>query len=284
MKRLPYYLVLGGVILISQSLIFSQDLSNAFGVGTSWGFAVPRTDIKSSIETPLGRAFFRYYPDKRIAVEGSIGIGYLEAKSDGRYFNSYIYPVDVRFVLEPIKQGKFSPYFYAGAGLLIFNPKDSADNPLRYNARGDYKKITSYFPIGIGFNFPVSKNTEFGISGGYNLTSTNYLEDIKTSSKDAFWCVTMNFFAYLRAENPDLDGDGLLNDEEKQIGTDPLNPDTDGDGLRDGEEVHQYKTDPLNKDTDGDGLTDGEEVLKYHTNPLNKDTDGDGLTDGQEVK
>jgi outer membrane protein OmpA-like peptidoglycan-associated protein len=284
MNRLPYYLILVAVVFVSHSILYSQDISNAFGVGTSIGVAIPRTDIGSSIETPVGRLFFRYYPDERIALEGSVGMGYLEAQKGNLYFNSYIYPVDVRIVFEPLKQSKISPYVYCGAGLLFFNPKDLLDNPLKYNARGDYKKVTSYFPIGAGLNYPISKNTEFGISGGYNLTSTNYLEDIKTSSKDAYWNVTLNFFAFLRGENPDLDGDGLLNVEEKEIGTDPLNPDTDGDLLRDGEEVHQYKTDPLNKDTDGDELTDGEEVLTYRTNPLNKDTDGDGLTDGREVK
>lgn len=35
----------------------------------------------------------------------------------------------------------------------------------------------------------------------------------------------------------DTDGDGLSDDEERRIGTDPLNPDTDGDGYRDGDEV-----------------------------------------------
>ncbi|MEO0900672.1 MAG: gliding motility-associated C-terminal domain-containing protein [Bacteroidota bacterium] len=35
----------------------------------------------------------------------------------------------------------------------------------------------------------------------------------------------------------DLDGDGLSNSEEVDLGTDPNNPDTDGDGLTDGEEV-----------------------------------------------
>ena len=34
----------------------------------------------------------------------------------------------------------------------------------------------------------------------------------------------------------DRDNDGLTNDEEATVGTDPLNPDTDGDGLNDGEE------------------------------------------------
>jgi hypothetical protein len=58
----------------------------------------------------------------------------------------------------------------------------------------------------------------------------------------------------------DTDGDGLTDEEELELGTDPLNPDTDGDGLSDREEVKVYFTDPLNPDTDGDGYLDGEEV------------------------
>jgi hypothetical protein len=42
----------------------------------------------------------------------------------------------------------------------------------------------------------------------------------------------------------DLDGDGLTENEELAIGTDPNNPDTDGDGVSDGDEV-AAGTDPL---------------------------------------
>src|SRR5690606_22578545 len=35
----------------------------------------------------------------------------------------------------------------------------------------------------------------------------------------------------------DTDGDGLLDTEEQELGTDPERADTDGDGLTDGEEV-----------------------------------------------
>lgn len=58
----------------------------------------------------------------------------------------------------------------------------------------------------------------------------------------------------------DSDNDGLTDEQEKKLGTDPHNPDTDGDGLFDGEEVNVYHTDPLNPDTDGDGYKDGVEV------------------------
>ena len=83
-------------------------------------------------------------------------------------------------------------------------------------------------------------------------------------------------------EDPDMDG--LINNEEIQIGTDPFNPDTDGDGLGDGEEVKTYRTNPLAPDTDSDGLGDGEEVHQRRTDPLNPDTDADRLMDGDEVR
>ena len=58
----------------------------------------------------------------------------------------------------------------------------------------------------------------------------------------------------------DQDQDGLSDEEEMALGTDPNNIDTDTDGLFDREEVMVYKTDPLNPDTDGDGHQDGVEV------------------------
>jgi gliding motility-associated-like protein len=113
----------------------------------------------------------------------------------------------------------------------------------------------------------------------------------------------------------DCDNDGLTNQQEKDLGTDPLKTDTDGDGVPDGVEVTDG-TDPLDaskyKDTDGDlvpnfvetaeGTATGD-ALKYKdsdkdgvpdyielrdgTNPNNassfKDTDGGGVPDYVEV-
>lgn len=60
----------------------------------------------------------------------------------------------------------------------------------------------------------------------------------------------------------DSDGDGLSDEEEATLGTDPLNADTDGDGLSDGAEVNIHGTDPLLRDTDGDLASDGVEIAK----------------------
>ena len=81
----------------------------------------------------------------------------------------------------------------------------------------------------------------------------------------------------------DTDGEGLPDDEEARIGTDPRDKDTDHDGLTDFEEVKKYGTDPLNADTDYDALKDGPEVYTYKTNPLKADTDDGGVSDGHEV-
>lgn len=58
----------------------------------------------------------------------------------------------------------------------------------------------------------------------------------------------------------DYDLDGLFDDMEKKVGTDPLKADTDTDGLDDYAETMVWLTDPFKPDTDGDGHPDGEEV------------------------
>ena len=91
----------------------------------------------------------------------------------------------------------------------------------------------------------------------------------------------------------DPDNDGLTDEEEADIGTDPNDPDTDDDGIDDGQEVADG-TDPLDdcdniggtarpdSDCDNDGLTTSEETA-LGTDPNDPDTDGDGINDGQEV-
>lgn len=98
-----------------------------------------------------------------------------------------------------------------------------------------------------------------------------------------YWGAHVPFKPVALSGPKDSDADGLLDDEERTIGTDPFDPDTDKDGLKDGAEVHTHKTDPLNPDTDGDGLLDGVEVYQHKTDPLLRDTDDGGVTDGHEV-
>ncbi|MCA9514104.1 MAG: hypothetical protein KC635_04110, partial [Myxococcales bacterium] len=107
----------------------------------------------------------------------------------------------------------------------------------------------------------------------------------------------------------DRDGDGLRDEYERLVGTDPdaaTDPDTDtdadgltiaeeqalrtrddlrdsdGDGLDDPDEA-ALGASPRLSDSDGDGLDDGAEVLTHLTLPDVADSDGDGVSDGDEV-
>ena len=111
----------------------------------------------------------------------------------------------------------------------------------------------------------------------------------------------------------DPDGDGLITQLERQLGTDENDADSDDDGLADGEEDanangrtdtdpvsgRPIETSPTLADSDGDGLGDGLEVGRDRgdaastgfvgdvdprttTDPLDADTDDDGLSDGEE--
>ena len=87
----------------------------------------------------------------------------------------------------------------------------------------------------------------------------------------------------------DSDGDGLADQMELELGSDPNNVDTNGNGIPDGYEYNILESDPSDLesivatlDFDEDGLTNLEEY-ELGTDPWSPDTDGDGLTDGEEV-
>lgn len=72
------------------------------------------------------------------------------------------------------------------------------------------------------------------------------------------------------ATQNDSDGDGLSDQKETDIGTDPSKPDTDNDGLSDGKEM-DLGTNPVAKDTDADGVADKKEIEK-DTDPVKRDS------------
>ena len=106
----------------------------------------------------------------------------------------------------------------------------------------------------------------------FNSTTNSVTADLRASgATDQIRIITAR----------DTDGDGLTDNEEATLGTNPADTDTDADGSSDGDEVSNG-TDPLDPDSDDDGLSDGEEIVAG-TDPLDEDSDDDGLDDGDEV-
>lgn len=121
------------------------------------------------------------------------------------------------------------------------------------------------------------------VEGTTQLEFALTVSDGESTSADDRVVVLINFV-------PDPDQDGLDDEEEAMVGTNPAQGDTDRDGLKDGEEVHTIHSDPLDEDSDDDGVRDGAEMdpggdpdQDNLVNALDPDSDGDGIFDGTEV-
>lgn len=277
-----------GLALITVVMISSLSLAQnkkVFSVGVGGGGSF---GINESLDRPISyalRADLLWIKGFGNWISPEIGFTYFNNKSEdtGRFsdYDVTVFSPDLHLRVTPFGLNRWSPYVYGAFGLAMrsvdFRPYNA--DPTSTDSETDIS-----FGGGLGLFHKLSKNWAVDLNLGGMTTNADNLNPAFDEENDGWWQGLLQV-RYIFDDGGDLDddGDGLTNDQEKLLGTDPLNPDTDGDGLNDGEEVNEYKTNPLNSDTDGDGLKDGAEVKDHKTDPLNKDTDGDGLTDGDEV-
>jgi hypothetical protein len=88
----------------------------------------------------------------------------------------------------------------------------------------------------------------------------NYADDTDSDGLADFW-ENVYFPDDLSqlAGGQDKDSDGVDDEVEQELGTNPTLADSDGDGVSDGDEV-ALGSDPCKSDSDGDGFSDGHEV------------------------
>ena len=273
-------LVLAACVLaggISEAQFKNRGLEGGIG----FGGVVGKTSLSNNDVKFIGRAFLRHKIVKRLQGELGVELGKIAGNDNtsGAEYETRLVPIDFRLVLSPFALSGWNPYVYGGIGALYAQYITKPENTTVDKS----SILTGVVPLGVGAQFPLGKDVVFEMGGGYNLTFSDQLAGFVDTKKNSYWSFRLGLTAMAHDGSIDTDGDGLTDDEEAAIGTDPNKQDTDGDGLIDYEEVKKYHTDPLKADTDGDGLTDGDEVMKYHTDPLKADTDGDGLTDADEV-
>ncbi|HVZ40395.1 MAG TPA: OmpA family protein [Candidatus Kapabacteria bacterium] len=215
-------------------------------------------------------------------LQAEAGLGGSRIAGGGSFYDTRIYPADLRLLLGPHLSEVWNPFIYGGVGMAKYHVNRPTTSP---TASDGYDGFGAYIPFGIGLQLKPNPDATFALdlNLGANLFLNDEMDGVIDGKNPGCVAVYMGFEYLFDSGSDDSDGDGLTDAYERRIGTDPHNPDTDGDGLQDGAEVLKYKTDPLNPDTDGDGLKDGDEVLRYKTNPLNRDTDNDGISDGDEV-
>jgi len=172
------------------------------------------------------------------------------------------------------------------AGWVLFGQWDSdnADQDDDYTTgveadTGVYIDSEGYFQ-GVAFseNFGKFSFGEYMYLDPENLTN-QYTSGTPVEDKPNYWART------IWRPVLDSDEDGILDDEEVILGTDPNDPDSDDDGINDGDE-QAGGLDPLDAtdaaaDFDGDGVTNAQELIDG-TDINDADSDNDGINDGEE--
>ncbi|MCL5991452.1 MAG: outer membrane beta-barrel protein, partial [Bacteroidetes bacterium] len=318
MKKLILTLILVGVFTGYNS--YSQSEGGRLAFGFNGGLSKYWGEFTDNQFWLQGQGFLRYNIFGNLSLQATFGLTQIRYKTDTNarssypdYFSLYktitdknsdrilTYELTLSYNFFPTQT--FVPHLFAGVGFMSFEPKigDSGyEGATPNNASGKYEKSNLEFPLGIGFETYLNDDLVLNGHVTYRLTGTDYLDDLAdplyagssqsaTQSKyagskgdDKLLTFGIGLTYYILGET-DYDGDGLTNDRERELGTDPHNPDTDGEGLKDGEEVDFYHTNPKNPDTDGDGLTDYDEPFKYKTSNVKADTDADGVNDGEEL-
>jgi hypothetical protein len=99
------------------------------------------------------------------------------------------------------------------------------------------------------------------VPGDYLTTAISYTNDQDLDGLPDDWEVSVGLDPTkgYRANGyaGDFDGDGLLNYEERQLGTNPMLVDTDGDGFSDPEELYELFSDPTVDDLDSEPVLVG---------------------------
>ena len=112
--------------------------------------------------------------------------------------------------------------------------------------------LSSAQESGAASTFDYAPNNDFV---GTDVFTFEVVDSANSSHKSAAATVSIT----VEDTGPDSDGDGLSDERELEIGTDPQNADSDSDGITDGDEL-ELGTDPNESDTDGDGTSDGDEL------------------------
>lgn len=245
----------------------------------------------------LGYAF-----SNRLSADLGVAYGWVRARKlgvsqfDSRNtypFKTNLVPVLLNLNYRLLSRGKLIPFLSLGAGATYWDVRDLRTSDLTTFANGRKVRAEVSPTVSGAFGLDFMLNHKFALTtsvrynrllkGNEDTSGLQGFNNLPGDPNKAIAEVQVGLKLFWGG-NPDKDGDGLRNEEEKRFGTDPKVADTDGDGLDDFAEIYTYQTNPVSADTDQDLVTDAEEVRTYRTDPSLVDTDADGLRDGEEVR
>lgn len=267
-------LIIVSMIVVATSSMVAQSLF----VGINGGIVRPVNEgngVGTQAFTPILGLNAIYTNLFATGFSGELG-GFFTTNKTNEFgkFSEYSTSViggDFRVRYSPFKRALWDPYISVGLGLAAYNV-DSV--PFDADPANKLSGLVGTLPIHIGLQTEFADNWLLDLQVGNHLFFSDAINPATDDVNDAFTSARVGILYRVAKfeEAKDRDNDGLSDDDEVSLGTDPDNNDTDGDGLYDGDEVKKYKSDPKNPDTDFGGIDDGAEVGRG-TDPLNKEDD-----------
>lgn len=264
------------IISMSFGILHAQDKSISVGIGAGLTRGVNEGIPSERTLGPLFGIFGIYNNGIMNGLSPEFAFSYYTNGTEevlggySQYEATLIVP-ELRLRYAFLGESQWTPYLMAGVGLLMYS-NDEAKMPINRAPEAKASGTSVAFPVGVGVNYQIDDNWGIDFNVGSHLSLTDDINPVYDDINDGSWITRLGLHYQVVKFAKDSDGDGLSDEEELKLGTDPFNPDTDGDGLLDGEEVNKYGTDPLNPDTDGGGVPDGVEV-RNGANPLDPDDD-----------
>ena len=164
----------------------------------------------------------------------------------------------------------------AGTDPSLANPPEgTVANTLLPSATAGAYTLTWPTRIGKRYQLQVSTDLESWLSVGNPIIAENTSHSIGINVTEPGSPTPPKLFWHILIDDIDSDIDGLTNNEEHQLGTNPNAPDSDGDTLNDLHEILAH-TNPLHRDTDLDGIPDNLDGTPLQNNAIS-DPDNIGL-------
>ena len=219
--------------------------------------------ITNGLEFVYLRNFNRYI---NFGIPFKVAVAKIENERD----NSTVVGADaILQVQAPILNESLIPYLFAGGGVVM----------------EDFEDTNVQFPVGIGFNIRVGKNSYVNLQGEYR----NSLADKRNNLQAG-----IGYIYRIGRARIDSDQDGIADSEDQcpdQPGTVELHgcPDSDGDGIADIDD-RCPQTAGLAAlfgcpDADGDGVADKDDLCPNEPGTVRgcPDRDGDGVADKDDL-
>ena len=306
-------------LLLGLAAVSAIEISPGWTYGAELGLS--RGDNAGSKENlaPMGRAYLQLEIFKFLYMR--TGLGYTPLHASKTYSTS-TFMGDTRFIINPMKDKKYSPFLYAGAGASLELGDSNAD-------------VIPLFPLGLGLQVKLRRGLDLEVAAGYYISNSDMLDTrprpietedniIASEKQDGFFSLTVGLamsdpgpqqprprplpvvakpiekpapkpepVTVKPKPEPVVEKPVVVAPKPEPVVEKPVVVAPKPEPVVEKPVVVEPKPEPVVEkpvvvevkwiDSDGDELSDFDEINVYLTDPYKADTDGDGLTDYEEI-